>query len=87
VLACTAKENDLACIAKGNGKEGLGREEHARVHPVLPHLPRHVRPPAAAARPAEGGTDLQAAGADVMALSKMNWNNAQLDERDPLTLL
>jgi hypothetical protein len=38
-------------------------------------------------RPAEGGSDLQAAGADVMALSKMNWNNAQLDERDPLTLL
>jgi hypothetical protein len=37
-------------------------------------------------RPAGGGTDLQAAGADVMALSKMNWNNAQLDERDPLTL-
>jgi hypothetical protein len=37
-------------------------------------------------RPAEDGTDLQGAGADVMALSKMNWNNAQLDERDPLTL-
>jgi hypothetical protein len=37
-------------------------------------------------RPARDGTDLQAAGADVMALSKMNWNNAQLDERDPLTL-
>lgn len=36
-------------------------------------------------RPAGIGTDLQAAGADVMALSKMNWNNAQLDERDPLT--
>ena len=37
-------------------------------------------------RPAGDGTDLQAVGADVMALSKMNWNNAQLDERDPLTL-
>lgn len=37
-------------------------------------------------RPAAVGTDLQGAGADVMALSKMNWNNAQLDERDPLTL-
>ena len=37
-------------------------------------------------RPAGDGTDLQGAGADVMALSKMNWNNAQLDERDPLTL-
>lgn len=37
-------------------------------------------------RPAGDGTDLQAAGTDVLALSKMNWNNAQLDERDPLTL-
>jgi hypothetical protein len=37
-------------------------------------------------RPAADGADLQAAGADVLALSKMNWNNAQLDERDPLTL-
>ena len=37
-------------------------------------------------RPAVDGTDLQAAGTDVLALSKMNWNNAQLDERDPLTL-
>lgn len=26
------------------------------------------------------------AGIDLLALSKMNWNNAQLDERDPLTL-
>ncbi|WP_406391165.1 hypothetical protein OG806_07200 [Streptomyces sp. NBC_00882] len=32
------------------------------------------------------GTDLQTAGTDILALSKMNWNNAQLDERDPLTL-
>jgi hypothetical protein len=30
--------------------------------------------------------DLLAAGTDILALSKMNWNNAQLDERDPLTL-
>jgi len=37
-------------------------------------------------RPAGDGIDLQAAGADVMAVSKTNWNNAQLDERDPLTL-
>lgn len=37
-------------------------------------------------RPASAGTDLLAAGADILALSKMNWNNAQLDERDPLTL-
>jgi hypothetical protein len=37
-------------------------------------------------RPAGGSTDLNAAAIDVLALSKMNWNNAQLDERDPLTL-
>ncbi|MFJ3421487.1 hypothetical protein ACIPN8_34645 [Streptomyces sp. NPDC086082] len=37
-------------------------------------------------RPATHGTDLLAAGADILALTKMNWNNAQLDERDPLTL-
>lgn len=30
--------------------------------------------------------ELGGAAADVLALSKMNWNNAQLDERDPLTL-
>ncbi len=30
--------------------------------------------------------DLRGAGSEVLALSKMNWNNAQLDERDPLTL-
>jgi hypothetical protein len=37
-------------------------------------------------QPAGDRADLQAAGIDVLALSKMNWNNAQLDERDPLTL-
>jgi hypothetical protein len=37
-------------------------------------------------RPAGRTTDLNAAAIDVLALSKMNWNNAQLDERDPLTL-
>ncbi|WP_405731158.1 hypothetical protein OG607_32840 [Streptomyces sp. NBC_01537] len=37
-------------------------------------------------RPASQGTDLLVAGTDILALSKMNWNNAQLDERDPLTL-
>jgi hypothetical protein len=26
------------------------------------------------------------ASGEILALSKMNWNNAQLDERDPLTL-
>ncbi|MEV6927618.1 hypothetical protein AB0M46_24390 [Dactylosporangium sp. NPDC051485] len=36
-------------------------------------------------RPAGTTTDLNAAATDVLALSKMNWNNAQLDERDPLT--
>jgi hypothetical protein len=30
--------------------------------------------------------DLDNAASEVLALSKMNWNNAQLDERDPLTL-
>jgi hypothetical protein len=37
-------------------------------------------------RLAGDSTNLKSVGADVMALSKMNWNNAQLDERDPLTL-
>jgi hypothetical protein len=37
-------------------------------------------------RPASASTDLLAAGTDILALSKMNWNNAQLDERDLLTL-
>ncbi|ETK34525.1 argonaute/piwi family protein [Microbispora sp. ATCC PTA-5024] len=37
-------------------------------------------------RPASQGTDLLLASTDILALSKMNWNNAQLDERDPLTL-
>ena len=33
-------------------------------------------------RPATDGTDLRDAAIDVLAMSKMNWNNAQLD---PLT--
>jgi hypothetical protein len=37
-------------------------------------------------RPATSGTNLHGAGVDVLAMTKMNWNNAQLDERDPLTL-
>ncbi|MEU0337708.1 hypothetical protein ABZ092_01570 [Streptomyces bobili] len=37
-------------------------------------------------RPATHGTDLLTAGAEILALTKMNWNNAQLDERAPLTL-
>lgn len=37
-------------------------------------------------RPATLGTDLLTASTDILALTKMNWNNAQLDERDPLTL-
>ena len=37
-------------------------------------------------RLATAGTDLTQAAMDVLAMSKMNWNNAQLDERDPLTI-
>lgn len=37
-------------------------------------------------RPASDSTDVVGAATDILALSKMNWNNAQLDERDPLTL-
>lgn len=37
-------------------------------------------------RPASQLTDLSTVGTEILALSKMNWNNAQLDERDPLTL-
>ena len=33
-----------------------------------------------------GDVDLTKAALEVLALSKMNWNNAQLDEREPLTL-
>ena len=32
------------------------------------------------------GTSPLNAARDILSLSKMNWNNAQLDERDPLTL-
>ena len=59
---------------------------HTRIHPLLPHLPRPVRPAATATAPRRGQHDLLATGTEVLALSKMNWNNAQLDERDPLTL-
>lgn len=37
-------------------------------------------------RMASPATEPISAARDVLALSKMNWNNAQLDERDPLTL-
>jgi hypothetical protein len=33
-----------------------------------------------------GDVDLTRAAIEVLGLSKMNWNNAQLDEREPLTL-
>jgi hypothetical protein len=36
-------------------------------------------------RPATNAANLTAAATDVLALSKMNWNNAQLDERDSAT--
>ena len=57
-----------------------GSIPYFRTYPGL-HVPQPLL-----LRPARDGTDLQAAGTDVLALSKMNWNNAQLDERDPLTL-
>jgi hypothetical protein len=34
----------------------------------------------------QGGVDMEKVAMEVLALSKMNWNNAQLDERDPLTV-
>jgi hypothetical protein len=34
----------------------------------------------------QGGIDMENAAMEVLGLSKMNWNNAQLDERDPLTV-
>jgi hypothetical protein len=34
----------------------------------------------------EKGIDLRTSAVEILGLSKMNWNNAQLDERDPLTL-
>lgn len=34
----------------------------------------------------QGGIDMEKAAMEVLGLSKMNWNNAQLDERDPLTV-
>ena len=37
-------------------------------------------------RPARASIDLIGALREVLALSKMHWNNAQLDERDPLTV-
>ena len=33
-----------------------------------------------------GDVNLTRAAIEVLGLSKMNWNNAQLDEREPLTL-
>jgi len=57
-----------------------GSVEYFRTYPGMyvpqPLLVRAVSP----------NTDLLAAATDVLSLSKMNWNNAQLDERDPLTL-
>jgi len=35
---------------------------------------------------AASSINLRGAAEEVLALSKMNWNNAQMDERDPLTL-
>ena len=37
-------------------------------------------------RAASDDVDLRRAAIEILGLSKMNWNNAQLDERDPLTI-
>jgi len=37
-------------------------------------------------RSVSGDVDLRRAAIEILGLSKMNWNNAQLDERDPLTI-
>ncbi len=57
-----------------------GSVEFFRTYPGM-YVPRPLL-----VKPATVGTDLVAMATDVLALSKMNWNNAQLDERDPLTL-
>ncbi|MFF0108677.1 argonaute/piwi family protein [Streptomyces hirsutus] len=57
-----------------------GSVPYFRTYPGL-HVPQPLL-----IRPATHGTDLLTAGMDILALTKMNWNNAQLDERDPLTL-
>ena len=57
-----------------------GSVEFFRTYPGM-YVPRPLL-----LRPADGATELVQAATEVLALSKMNWNNAQLDERDPLTL-
>jgi hypothetical protein len=57
-----------------------GSVEFFRTYPGM-YVPRPLL-----LRPATKTTDLARAATDVLGLSKMNWNNAQLDERDPLTL-
>ncbi|MET7899759.1 argonaute/piwi family protein [Streptomyces mirabilis] len=58
----------------------LGSVPYFRTYPGL-YVPQPLL-----IRPAIHGTDLLTASTDILALTKMNWNNAQLDERDPLTL-
>ncbi|WP_143204032.1 argonaute/piwi family protein [Streptomyces kebangsaanensis] len=57
-----------------------GSVPHFRTYPGM-YIPQPLL-----IRAASQGTDPLAASTDILALSKMNWNNAQLDERDPLTL-
>ena len=54
--------------------------------PTFAPTPACTSPSRSFIPPATDGTDLRNAAIDVLAMSKMNWNNAQLDERDPLTL-
>lgn len=57
-----------------------GSVEFFRTYPGL-YVPRPLLLHAS-----DKGIDLITAATEILGLSKMNWNNAQLDERDPLTL-
>ncbi len=58
-----------------------GSIPYFRTYPGL-----YVPQPSRSSTAATNGTDLRKAAIDVPAMSKMNWNDAQLDECDPLTL-
>jgi hypothetical protein len=57
-----------------------GSVEFFRTYPGM-HVPQPLL-----LRPQTQSAELARVATEVLALSKMNWNNAQLDERDPLTL-